>query len=111
MEVSEAGGPTVDPRLQPAPQDQLYVAGGGRLSIWEDPILPAPRRALHAGPAPHALFPFSASGKGLFSRAAESRRPGGTRGLQETRAPCDRLYQKGRGRALQAAPEEGCANS
>lgn len=33
MEVSAAGGPSPDPRLQPAPQDELYVAGGGRLSI------------------------------------------------------------------------------
>lgn len=35
MEVSEAVSPTRDPRLQPAPQDELYVAGRGRLSISE----------------------------------------------------------------------------
>lgn len=73
----------------------------------------AQTRVLHAESAPHALFPFSASGIGLFSRRAESRWPRGPRVLRKPELPATSSARRGGGepsklprRRAERIPEE-----
>lgn len=81
--------------------------------LREDRTPGAQTRVQHAGSAPHALFPFSASGIGLFSRRAESQWPGGPRVLRKPELPATSSARRGGGepsklprRRAERIPEE-----